>query len=288
MFPTRPSVFAGRFYPASRPQCERMLDDMARPVSTSGRPVGGIVPHAGWVYSGPTAALAIAAVGRAQPETVVLFGAAHVLSANDASLYPNGRWETPLGHMDVDEEFAGHVARRGNAAPDPHAHDHEHSIEVQLPMVQRYIGNVRIVPIMVRPGPGATQIGRDCAAAASELGRAIVFLASTDLTHYGPSFAFEPHGRGDPGIRWAKEVNDRRFVQLISDFDADAVISEAALNHNACGAGAVAAGIAAARELGADSYEELEHTTSADRERVSGEEPLTSVGYEAGVFTVSR
>ena len=262
-----------------------MLDDMVRPVNLEGRPVGAVVPHAGWIYSGPTAALAIAALAQARPQTVLIFGAVHVLDANHASLYAAGHWETPLGRIPVDEDLAGRLARCAHIATDPRVHENEHSIEVQLPLIQRYIGNVNIVPIMVRPGHLAAQIGRDCAAAVAETGRAVVFLASTDLTHYGPTFGFEPHGRGEDGIHWAKEVNDRRFIDMISAFDADGVVTAAAANRNACGAGAVAAGIAAAGEFGAQRYVELEHTTSADRELSEGGRPVTSVGYEAGVFT---
>ena len=73
----------------------------------------------------------------------------------------------------------------------------------------------------------------------------------------------------------------------VDDYPAEGVVSEAAMNHNACGAGAVAAGIAAAVELGADRYVELEHATSADLELEAGGHPTNSVGYEAGVFTRS-
>jgi hypothetical protein len=89
-------------------------------------------------------------------------------------------------------------------------------------------------------------------------------------------------------VRWAKEVNDRRFVDLIKALDAEAVVPEAATNHNACGAGAVAAVIAAAREFGAGGYTELEHRTSAEREAGEGGRPVNSVGYEAGVFTAAE
>lgn len=283
---TRRAAFAGRFYPASRSDCERMLRDMSRSAEVTGRPVGAIVPHAGWVYSGPTAAVAIGAVGAARPETVVVFGAVHVPAAAEGSLYAAGCWQTPLGDLAIDEELAERASGSEWISIDEGAHEYEHSIEVQLPLVRHFLGEVRILPIMVRPGPHAERIGRDCVAAALELGRRVVFLCSTDLTHYGPSFGFEPHGRGEAGIRWAKEVNDRRLIERIAAFDAEGVLTEAALNHSACGAGAVAAGIGAAREMGADRYVELEHTTSAEREGLPGL-TTTSVGYEAGVFVAS-
>jgi AmmeMemoRadiSam system protein B len=286
MSATRPPAVAGRFYPASREECERMLDEMIRPVGLEATPVAAVVPHAGWVYSGPTAALGIAALAMAQPETVVIFGAVHTLDASDASLDPHQAWQTPLGAVEIDEELAGRFARSPDITTNAAGHRHEHSIEVQVPIIQRIMGEVRIVPISVRPGPLAVQIGRFCADEAAALGRKAVFLASTDLTHYGPHFGFEPHGHGEQGVRWAKEVNDRRLIDLIKKLDAEAIVAEAAANHNACGAGAVAAVIAAALALGADRYIELEHTTSAEREMAMGGRPTTAVGYEAGVFTL--
>jgi len=285
MSTTRHPAVAGRFYPADEDGCMRMLDRMASTLEVEGLPVGGVFPHAGWIYSGPTAYRALAAIAPAGAETIVLFGAVHVLDANDASLYPAGQWETPLGTLEVDEELADGLAAQEHVSSDASAHQNEHSIEVQLPLIQHALGDVRILPIMVRPGPHAVEIGAACASAAAALGRKTVFLGSTDLTHYGPAFGFETHGRGQEGFRWAKEVNDRRLIDLITALDAKRIVPEAMQNRNACGAGAIAATIGAVREVGANRYIELEHTTSVEREPGGMPSSLNSVGYEAGVFT---
>jgi AmmeMemoRadiSam system protein B len=281
----REAAVAGRFYPASRRECELAIEAMIRPLDLAVQPLGAIVPHAGWVYSGATAASSIIAISQAKPETIVIFGAVHRMDRNDASVYPSGSWETPLGTTRIDGQLAERVAHCDNVVADPAAHRYEHSIEVQLPLIQKIVGDVMIVPIGVRPGHLAAEIGRSVAGAARDLGRRVQFLGSTDLTHYGPAFGFMPHGGDEMGVRWAKEVNDRRFVDLMAKLDADAVVPEAALNHNACGAGAVAATIGAVRVFGATGYIELEHTTSADAELRGGGRPVNSVGYEAGVFT---
>lgn len=283
----RQPAVAGRFYPAGEAECVRMLEEMVRPVSFAGHAVAAVVPHAGWVYSGPTAALGVAAIAQAQPETIVIFGAVHTLDANHASAFAAGTWRSPLGTLRIDEELGARVTRNPHIADSPDSHAHEHSIEVQLPLIQHIVGDVMILPISVRPGKLAPEIGRFVAQELRESERKGVFLASTDLTHYGPAFGFEPHGHGPDGVRWAREVNDRRFIELISRLDAEGVVAESASHHNSCGAGAVAAGIAAAVELDADAYVELEHTTSADVEGGTGGSPSTSVGYESGVFTRS-
>lgn len=279
----RPAVFAGRFYPADEGECTWMLDGFFKGIQTT-LALGAVLPHAGWVYSGSTAALSIAAIAAFKPETVVIFGAVHVLDRNEASLFPAGSWDTPLGPLSVDEELARRVTHCRHITSDAGPHLQEHSIEVELPLVRRLLPDAAILPLMVRPGPQAEEIGRVCALEAADLGRKVAFLASTDLTHYGPAFGFEPHGRGQSGIRWAKEVNDRRFINLVAEMNAEALVPEAAENRNACGAGATAAMVAAVAELGGRAYHELRHTCSADCEPGEGSHAVNSVGYEAGVF----
>lgn len=284
MAAVRPVVFANHFYPGDPNICEQTVASLFASVSAVPAAVGGVVPHAGWYYSGEVAARTIAGIAGYQPETVVIFGAVHVPDFHRSSLYAAGLWETPLGPMAVDAELAERIANHPDITIAPGAHRHEHSIEVELPLLRDRLPDVRIVPLMVRPGPWAPEIGRVCAEATLELGRRVVFLASTDLTHYGPSFGFEPRGHGEEGIRWAKEVNDRRLIALIAAGDAKEVVPEATLHHNACGPGAVAALLGAMEGLGLSKYVELCHTTSAEREQREGRRTLDSVGYEAGIF----
>lgn len=277
----RKTVFAGQFYPATANQCVAAVDQllMRDPGATG---PGAVVPHAGWVYSGATAGLGIRAIAALSPQVVVIFGAMHTLDINAASLYASGYWETPLGALRVDESLAATFLRCPLIADNPGGHAEEHSIEVQLPLLKRALPQVRIVPLTVRPSPEALTIGKHCGLEAAKYGRTVAFLASTDLTHYGPAFRFEPHGSGPAGTGWALVENDRRFITLIRQLAAEEVIAEAARHRNACGAGAVAALLAAMREIGAEEYVELEHTSSA---RVRGDaEAVNAVGYHAGVF----
>jgi AmmeMemoRadiSam system protein B len=281
---TRPARQAGRFYPSDEADCRRMLAEMFRGLDVPAA-VGGVTPHAGWVYSGATAAHSVAAVTLSRPETVVLFGAVHVMDPNEATVYPRGAWSTPLGTSVVDEALARAVTDGREIRADGATHAREHSIEVILPLLQFAMPDVMILPLMVRPGPLAADVGRRVARKARDLGRRVAFLASTDLTHYGPAFGFEPAGHGAAGVRWAKEVNDRRFVDLIARQRVDEVVPEAALHRNACGAGAVAALLGAMDYQGRGGYVELRHTTSAEVLPDPGGS-TNSVGYEAGVFPV--
>jgi len=280
----RQPIVAGRFYPADPVACRRAVEALL-PREPGTPAIGAIVPHAGWVYSGATAALALVGIAASQPDIVVFFGAAHSTFLEEASIWASGAWRTPLGEVLVDEDLSGAILASARVAADPRPHEREHSIEVQLPILQVLRPEARIVPIVVQPKAWAATIGREVGAvarAAAEVGKRVAVVGSTDLTHYGPAYGFEPAGRGSVGVRWAKEKNDRRLVRLIERLAADEIVAETSANLNACGGGAIAATISAAVALGASRYVELRHTTSA--EIAADPDALNSVGYESGLF----
>jgi AmmeMemoRadiSam system protein B len=228
--------------------------------------------------------MTIAAMAQASPDVVVVFGAVHVRDFNRASVFDRGAWRTSVGDLNIDEALASATVG-GDIVADSFAHRQEHSIEVQGPLIHYAIGDAALLPVMVRPGPWSVDVGRRVGEAALRLGRRPVFLASTDLTHYGPRFDFEPAGGGAAGIDWAKRVNDRRFLRLVARREADSLVAEAEEHRNACGAGAVAAALAAAAVCGCASTVELAHTSSAEVRPESG--VTDSVGYSSVLF-ISR
>ena len=283
---TRQPAQAGRFYPRDARACRRELGALFGASGGVQPAIGAVTPHAGWVYSGPTSALAIRSVMASEPETVVVFGAVHVRCRQLAVLCGHEIWSTPLGDIGVDTELASRFAALREVDTTPNTHATEHSIEVVIPLIQHCNPTVRIVPIMVCPSDSAASIGAVIASEVADCGRHVAYLASTDLTHYGPAFAFEPAGHGEKGIRWAKNVNDRRFVELVVNCSAEAVVAEAATHRNACGAGAVAALLGAMAATGHARHTELAHTCSAEPAVAMGERPVNSVGYFAGSFAI--
>ncbi|MBN2445097.1 MAG: AmmeMemoRadiSam system protein B [Phycisphaerae bacterium] len=276
---------AGQFYPSDAAACREMLEGFFAGIQPQPA-TGAVVPHAGWVYSGAAAARGIACIGAARPETVVLFGAMHTADVNPASLYPTGHWQSPLGLSAIDAELVKELRTSELICANTSGHRQEHSIEVLLPMIQFKLPNVAILPITVRPSKRAGQVGREVAGACKRLSRKAAYVASTDLTHYGPAFGYVPAGLGEEGVRWAKNVNDRQFIERIAAMDEAGVIEQAAANRNACGAGAVAALIGAMHAVGAQGYIELSHTTSAEVPGMAGRGTENAVGYEAGIFPV--
>ncbi len=289
----RQPVVAGQFYPASAAECRAELNeciDRARRLAAPAvapplTPIGGIVPHAGWVCSGAVAAGVIAAIAaRRDLQTVVIFGAVHRHGTPAACVFARGAWRTPLGDVRIDESLAAEALAAGKTLiEDPVAHQAEHSIEVQIPFIQVLAPQARVLPIMVRPTDAACDAGRAVAAAAARLGRPVAYLGSTDLTHYGPRYAFTPQGTGPQALAWAKDVNDRRLIDLVLALKADGIVAETRAHQNACGGGAVAAAVAASVSAGAEKACLLCHTTSHEvlRERFG---PMSdAVGY-AGIL----
>jgi len=292
----RTPAVAGQFYPQSHQQCEAEVEELLSAPEAGGRPaiagtaVGGIVPHAGWVCSGAVAGEVLRVLlGDAGVETAVVFGAVHRHGVRQACVVPDGTWSTPLGDVPIDEELAAAVADTGGLiAADADAHAREHSIEVQVPLIRHLAPSIRLLPVLVPPGEAAPEVGRAVAEKVRQLGRRSIFVGSTDLTHYGPRYGFTPRGFGPEGLAWAKDVNDRRMIDLILNLRAGEVVPESQRHHNACGAGAVAACIAASREAGATRAEVLRHTTSNEVLRDRYGEMTDAVGYVGIVFTGMR
>ena len=284
----RRPVVAGQFYPQATERCrEDLLSCVAsapEPGALPRRLLGGIVPHAGWMCSGHLAAAVFKALaGASQPETIVMFGAAHRWAGKQAAMFCSGRWETPLGSIEVDDRLAQRVLGFTNViADDPYAHQDEHALEVQMPFVKHFLPQAKVLPITVPPSAMATEVGEAVARTLEAYRSSAVVVGTTDLTHYGRSYHFEPHGPGEEGRRWAKEVNDRRIIDLMESMAAERVVPEALEHHNACGAGAVAATVASVAHQRAEVAVVLEHTTR--HEVLQGRGSGDAVGYVGMVY----
>ncbi len=280
---------AGSFYEDSPGPCRRHVEKLFAsaelPSKTPQKLYGGLVPHAGWVYSGAVAATTLKALNAAAPlKTVVMLGADHTGSAGLGEVYDSGIWQTPLGEVQIDSALAADLLAAGSCMrANPHAHLVEHSIEVQVPLLQVLNSSVQIVPIAVPPTGMAVEIGRVIGGVLA--GRdGVAVVGSTDLTHHGGHFG-NPGGHGEAGVIWA-EANDRRMIRLIESMAADKIVPEAIANENACGSGAIAATVAACSEMGATKGLCLEYTNSYHviRRMYSSETDDTTVGYASIVF----
>jgi AmmeMemoRadiSam system protein B len=283
----RPYV-AGRFYPDSEEGCKEQIEECLRiplEVPVPGEIVAGLVPHAGWVFSGAVAAKVFSTMRTGiAPETFVFYGAVHTWGVSRPTVWARGSWLSPLGEVEIDESAAAMIleAARYDLVEDPRAHANEHSIEVQVPFIQHLFPKAKIVPVLVPPNVEAIHVGREIGEAILQTEKAIAVIGTTDLTHYGRNYGFTPGGVGREGLKWTRK-NDARIIDLILEMKEEEVLAEAASHRNACGAGAIAATIASAKALGAREGTLLEYTTSADV--MPQWNTSDAVGYAAIVFS---
>jgi len=275
---------AGMFYPSTREEC---IQELKKYLSQDNIPEiqnlqAGIVPHAGWVYSGVTAGKMFQCVAKTtNPDTFIIFGAVHVPGVSKPSLWPDGAWETPLQVTDIDTDVVQWLHENASeyVVDNPAAHRQEHSIEVQIPFIQYAFPNSKIVPIATPPIKIAIALGEKLAEYKE---KDIFVIGSTDMTHYGYRFGFAPAGRAFKAHDWVKEDNDKRMIDLIQDMKIENILPEAYNHNNACGGGAIAATLAFAKARGITKGTFLHYTTSLDVRPEPNADSL--VGYSSFVF----
>jgi AmmeMemoRadiSam system protein B len=280
----RRSDFAGSWYPGTESECRRFIEGFSGPrlpaASDTERPVGGIVPHAGWYYSGKIACNVIKALSyNGEPDTCIIFGR-HLHPGSDNYIMTEGRWATPLGELEIDADLAKRLAAEFSFTVETTTrYDQDNTIELQLPFIKYFFPKTRIVPIGLPPRSESLSIAIRAAEISKILDRTVRVVGSTDLTHYGHNYGLTPKGVGKDAVEWVKNVNDKQSVDLMVAMDEEGVIRETLKNHNACCPGAASAAIAAAKALGAKRGEKVEYFTSYDVRADS-----SFVGYVGVVF----
>ncbi len=259
--------YAPNFYSGDiKYQIEDFLSDFQVPHDIP-VPVAGVVPHAGWVFSGGVAAKVFSCFKEKNPpDTIILFGSVHnITNVRRHSVYPDGAWSTPVGDVEVDAEMSNIILNDLSdlVVPSYDAHDWEHSLEVQIPFIKYLLPDAKIVPIAVLPGKDSWQVGGKIAGIAQKSETNIVAVGSTDLTHYGSNYGFSPAGSGEEAKEWMIE-NDRKIIDKALNLEAETIVEEARQNRNSCGSGALSATAAFAKGLGREKGYLLEHITSFD------------------------
>jgi len=251
----RPMTAAGGFYPAGPDELAAWIDGAlaeAAPAAPpqAGRIVGLIAPHAGYVYSGRTAAAAYALVRGLPFETVVIVAPSHRVAFDGVTVWPDGGFETPLGLARVDAVLAGEIARAARSRFRPEAFAEEHALEVQIPFIQRALPGAAIVPIVMGGQTRATIRSLAAALAKTCLGKKVLVVASTDLSHYLP--------------KATAQAADAGTAALIRDLAVETIIRKVEANENImCGGGPVASLLLLAAKAGRPKVELLDRTDSS-------------------------
>jgi hypothetical protein len=270
----QPNV-AGAFYPDTPQELSQKIDgflDAANPQPVAGDIFALIVPHAGYDFSGPTAAYAYKLIKGKGYKTVVIIGPSHYYGFDGISVYADGVFHTPLGDVPVDAEFAHRLIGIGkDISFSAEAFQREHSVEVQIPFLQRTLTDFKIVPVVFG------QVSFDaCQNFAGRLASAIgkrkdvLVIASTDMYH---------------GYDYKQaEATDRVTLSVLESMDAADLYAK--LNNGTaqlCGGTAAVAAIITARELGHDKLKVLRYTDSAEvtGRKIKG---VWTVGYASCII----
>ncbi len=266
----RKAAFAGSWYPEQPAECEReivsFLEGGGTKPATGPAWTGGIVPHAGWFYSGQIACNVIASlVSRNPPDVIVVFGM-HLHPGAPAYIMSEGAWETPFGDLPIAAPMAQKLLQQFSFEVETTTRFHQdNTIELQLPFIKYFFKDVEIIPIGAPPSVESLEIGRAVARLSQEMDLATRIIGSTDLTHYGFNYGFTPQGTGPTAVEWVREKNDRRVIDAMLSMNPDRVITEALESNNACCAGAAATALAAGQALGSEKAEMLTYATSYDK-----------------------
>ena len=277
----RPSAIAGTWYPGTATSLRAKVDALlaaVEPVRLPGELLAVVVPHAGYAYSGEVAAQAYAQLQGDEAtapgfDRVVVLGPLHRLirgSAIGAYMTPSERaFRTPLGDVAVDHDFLAALGQRVTLTPV--RHDEEHALEIQLPFLQRTLGEFSLVPIMM--GFSLAERGADAyvealaGALAALVDDRTLLVASTDLSHLD---------------NYADVVaTDRELVERVGAFDVDGLVEALRSGRvNACGDAGLATVLRAAQTRGATGAHVLKYAASGD---VTGDKRpgVYTVGYLA-------
>lgn len=279
MIDLRPSPIAGQWYPGSKSRLRstvRGYINAANHPDFGGEVVALIVPHAGHIYSGPVAGHAFATVRGLTPDLVVVISPMH--QPYQHALFTSGHeaYSTPFGNISIDKQIVktlnANLESELGKGLEPIRNDREHSLEIELPFLQEALaGEFKLLPVMMRDQSIriARALGKSLAKTLKE--QNYLLVASTDLSHF--------YSQAD-----AKSL-DEEMLKRLEAFDPEGIIrAEHEGTGFACGRGAMAAVLWAARDLGADCVKILNYATSGD---ITGDYSRV-VGYGAAAIIRSK
>ena len=277
--PVRPSPIAGTWYEGNPKALALIVDqylDQAELPELPGEVVAVIAPHAGIKYSGPVAGYAFAAVRGMHFDLVAVLSPMHQPTYEPLLTSAHKAYSTPLGDVPIDQdsiaELNSHLVPVLGYGMTPVAYDQEHSLEIELPFLQRALSDgFKLLPVMVRAQ--SVQVSRQVGTALAETlkGKKALIVASTDLSHF--------YSQKEAGIL------DTEMLRRVESFSPEDVFrAEKEGEGFACGLGALTAVLWAGKSLGADSVKILRHATSGD---VTGD-TSSVVGYGAAVLLRSQ
>jgi hypothetical protein len=255
------------WYPVDGNDCRREIESYLEGWKPSPLPgskgLGGIVPHAGWYFSGKLAARVFYTLkSNNKADVVVLYGG-HLSTEGFPRIVTEKSCETPFGDLEIHTNFVKSLMKSVNMEKeDPTSGDN--TIEIQLAMVKYFFPEAKLVAVRSPLSRRAEALGKEVAAIAKRESISIVAIGSTDLTHYGPNYGFLKKGIGPAAVEWVKKENDRGFIDRALSMNAEGLLKHAIENDSACSAGAAISAMTTCKALGSEKGVLLDYYTSYD------------------------
>ncbi len=235
---TRKRILPDGWYPGSREDVLEILErwDRKKKLEEKQKALSVIVPHAGWVYSGETAFQALSAIPR-DIDTIVIAGG-H-LGINEKPLAAKEEtFNATIGTLHSNIELLSYLSGETTFYLDSYP---DNTVEINLPIIKYLFPECKILWLRM---PANYEVIKCIAGNIYDYSeknkKTIAIAGSTDLTHYGYNYGFHPHGTGKEGLEWVKTVNDREFIDYITDYQIERAMEHSRTNMSACSAGAAA------------------------------------------------
>jgi len=255
------------WYPVDKNDCKKEIESYLEGWSPPQIPFegrrGGIVPHAGWYFSGRLATRVMYCLrSNGKVDLVVLYGG-HLGPNDYPRIIMEDIWETPMGDIEIDTKIVKNLIKKIEFKEEsPYSGDN--TIEIQLAMVKYFFPETKLLAIRSPASSKAITIGRVVADLVKEEGVSTIAIGSTDLTHYGPNYGFLKKGIGPSSVDWVKRENDKGFIDHALRMDMEGLLRHAEENSSACSAGAAASAIATCSVLGSEKGFLIDYYTSYD------------------------
>ncbi len=276
----RKPLLAGQWYPGTEAECLKLIKGFIKEKLYSGEIKGGIVPHAGWYYSGEIAAGVFEAASFSKPDLVIVFGM-HMYPGQKIRVMSQGGYDSPLGPLYVDEELVEMIEGSYSFEREtPDCFEEDNTIEVQLPFIKYFMGEAAVFGAGLPPDRKSIFFARELVSKAVEMGRKPVVIGSTDLTHYGPAYGFTPFGSGEGIFEKVEQNFDRKIIDHFLCLDAEGILKESSEKMNACCSGAAAGAAAGVSVIGATKGFLMEYSNSYKKTKGDN-----FVGYAGVLFS---
>lgn len=268
---SRLPAVAGQFYPGTSFGLRKQLKQLVNPKTKKEKVIGAIVPHAGYIYSGKVAGAVFSTMEAA--DTFIILGPNHTGYGKQFSLMSKGLWQTPLGVVEIDEEFSAYLLKNSHLLEeDDLAHRFEHSLEVELPFLQYLFSSkkIKIVPIVIGGGSLSNYqlLGKELSGVVLRSKKKVIVLASSDMTHYEAQKIAE--SKDKMAIDKILNLDEKGLLDIIDEY-----------NITMCGSAPVAVLLSYAKGMLAQAGQLIKYETSA---AASGDSSSV-VGYAGIIIT---